>query len=116
MAIANKFNELMSGFISEPVDFLWLKANPEGLLRNGSSCCHYLLKKIDGQFVLGAYGVSRFTNARYFEITESGEVIYKWYCLECYFPDDPNSEAEMIANNKSGYDRMRLFGIKTEID
>lgn len=114
MDMIEKFNELMRGFISEEVSLDWLINNPEGVLQNGSSTCHYKLKEKDGVKVLGAYGVSRFTNWRYHEITEDGKINYEWFCQEMCFPDNPGSEQEMQKHNQSGFDRIESFGIQTK--
>ena len=108
-----KFNKLMQGFIAEDITLEWLTENPQGVLRNHSSSCYYKLKLIDGRKILGAYGVSRFTNYRYHEITEDGAINYEWFCQEMCMASDPESEAEMQYYNKSGFERIERFGIQT---
>ncbi|MDP5033205.1 hypothetical protein, partial [Paraglaciecola sp.] len=112
MDMVTKFNQLMEGFIANDITLEWLHKNPQGSISNGSSICHYKLKKMDGIFVLGAYGVSRFTNWRYHEILESGDVTYEWYCQEMYFPKNRDSELEMLAHNQAGFDHIKAFGIE----
>lgn len=111
MKMIEKFNELMKGFISENITIEWLRENPEGTLRNGSSECRYKLKNSKGGMLLGAYGVSRFTNWRYHEITEDGNINYEWFCQEGCIAGDPNSENNMRNHNQEGFDRIESFGI-----
>ena len=107
----DKFNQLMHGFIEEDVTLEWLLENPEGILRNGSSSCRYKLKEIEGEKVLGAYGISRFTNWRFHEIAASGEINYEWFLQEGYNLNDPDSKLGMEQNNREGMERIKAFGI-----
>lgn len=109
MDMVKKFNNVMEGFIPGDITFDWLKDNPEGELRNGSSVCHYKLKKVDGDYLLGAFGVSRFTNWQFYEITETGKIQFEWYLQEMCIANDPESIREMDNNNNEG------FGIRHDI-
>jgi hypothetical protein len=111
MDMIEKFNELMKGFIEENTTLKYILDNPEGILRNGSSSCRFKLKQDGDSKVLGAYGVSRFTNWRFYEISESGDVIYEWYQQEGYNPNDPKSLEDINNRNKQGFDRIKAFGI-----
>lgn len=111
MKMIDKFNELMKGFIAESITIEWLLENPEGILRNGSSECRYKLKNYNGVMLLGAYGVSRFTNWRFHEITENGDINYEWFCQEMHIAGDPDSKREMRNHNQQGFERIESFGI-----
>ncbi len=112
MNMIEKFNELMEGFIEESITMEYLLNNPEGILVNGSSSCRYKLKEFGSSKVLGAYGVSRFANWRFYEISESGEILYEWYLQEGYNPNDTRSLEDMNRKNQLGHDRIEAFGIK----
>lgn len=112
MDMIEKFNELMKGFIEENITMEYLLNNPEGILENGSSNCRYKLKQSGNRKILGAYAVSRFTNWRFYEISESGDIIYEWYQQEGYNPNDPSSLEDMNRRNQMGQDRIEAFGIK----
>ncbi len=111
MDMIEKFNGLMKGFIEENVTLEYILNNPEGTLQNCSSYCKYKLKQDGNRKVLGAYGVSRFTNWRFYEISESGDVIYEWFQQEFYNSKDPQSFEEMNKRNKQGFDHLEAFGI-----
>jgi hypothetical protein len=115
MDMVTKFNTLMRGFIPNEITLNWLANNPEGTLNNGSSYCTYKLKDTCGVNVLGAYGVSRFTNWRFHEITETGDINYEWYLQEMCVANDPKSEEKMAKHNKEGFDRIREFGINENV-
>ncbi len=114
MNMISTFNRLMKGFIGTKIDIDWLLDNPEGTLRNASSMCHYKLKNVDGRMILGAYGVSKFTNWCFYEITESGDINYAWNLQEMYVVGDSESEKEMEEHNQKGFDRIAEFGIKSD--
>lgn len=111
MRMIDTFNELMKGFIAENITIEWLLENPEGVLHNGSSKCHYKLKNHNGVVLLGAYGISRFTNWRFHEITEDGDINYEWFCQEMFIAGDPDSERKMQDHNQKGFERIKNFGI-----
>jgi len=106
------FNKLMQGFITEPISFDYLEYNPEGTLRSGSSCCHYKLKGTGENQVLGAYGVSRFTNPVFYEIGLNGDIQYEWFCQESYVPGNEDSKQKMIDHHSKGMKKISKFGIK----
>nr|WP_136252533.1 hypothetical protein [Ningiella ruwaisensis] len=115
MDMVTTFNKLMRGFVPDDISSDWLIKNPEGTLRNGSSYCSYKLKKINGKQLLGAYGESRFTNSRFYEIAETGEIEYEWFLQEMCIANDPESEEEMVKHNKDGFDRIEAFGISENV-
>ncbi|NMH58694.1 hypothetical protein [Alteromonas ponticola] len=62
--------------------------------------------------ILGAYGVSRFTNWRFHEITETGQIRFEWFMEEMYTVGEAESDNEVIKHNKAGFDRIKKFGIR----
>jgi hypothetical protein len=111
MDMVTRFNTLMRGFIPHDITHSWLIDNPEGTLRNGSSYCSYKIKELNGIKLLAAYGVSRFTNWRFYTITEGGDIHYEWFLQEMCIGNDSDSQEEMTRHNKEGFDRINEFGI-----
>ncbi len=113
------FNQRMQGFIPEPITLDFLTANPEGRLHNGSSYCFYKLKKVTDNakqyYILGAYGISRFTNWRFHEIAEDGSIAYEWFCQEGCEADNAEAADKMQRHNANGFSRIKAFGIDDSI-
>lgn len=112
MDMVTRFNSLMKGFIPNDITLEWLVNNCAGVMRNGSSACHYKLKVVGGQWLLGAYGISRFTNWRFYEITEAGQIKYQWHLQEMCIAGDLESVRQMNDHNQSGFERIKAFGIE----
>ena len=105
------FNELMEGFKDEVFTVTSLLSKPEGELRSRYGNCRYKLIHREGNYVLGAYGFSRFTNSTFYEIGENGEIIYEWLCQEFHIANNKESEEAMYKHNRLGNERMREFGL-----
>jgi hypothetical protein len=110
--MVNALNMYLREFIGNPLTTHKLEAYPKGDISNHRDICRYSIFERDGKKYLAGYAASRFTNARYVEIDENGEIVYKWSDIEYEIVGDDEFNSMASENNLTGRARIRASGIK----
>lgn len=109
-AMLATFNQFFREF-AEPLTEHKLEQAPKGDTGNRRDICRYALFSRDEKVFLAGYAMSRFTNSRYLEIDEKGEVVYQWADIDFIIIDDSEFNSSADKNNLEGMARIRAAGI-----
>jgi len=100
--MANALNSYLLELIGNRLATHKLEACPKGDISNHRDICRYSLFERGVKKYLAGYAASRFTNARYVEMDESGEIVYEWPGIEYEIVGDDEFNSMASENNLTG--------------